>query len=102
MTTKEAFEELISQRAWYKDLGLSEKAASSLKTNFKAGKVSIEKMEELLEKSGFYSVVVEKHWTKTRFTGTGPIYYIVDGIYHDVITEEVIGDEENGFYENKE
>ncbi|MBC8053747.1 MAG: hypothetical protein H7Y13_11850 [Sphingobacteriaceae bacterium] len=101
MTTKEAFEELISQRAWYKDLGLSEKAASSLKTNFKEGKVSTDKMEEVLEKSGFYSVVVEKHWTKTRFTGLGPMYYIIDGNYVDVITEEIIGDEVNGFYEDK-
>lgn len=63
MTTKEAFEKLTSERAWYKGLGFERVTASSYVNRFKEGKLSIEKMEEILEKAG-YVVVVEKKWAK--------------------------------------
>lgn len=63
MTTKEAFEQLIHTRAWYKDLGISEPAAGALKNNFAKGKVTIDKMEEVLLKAGF-TVKQEKLWQK--------------------------------------
>lgn len=61
MTTREAFEQLIRQRAWYVDLGITESIATNLKTNFKNGKVTLDKMEEILQKAGF-KVVQEKLW----------------------------------------
>jgi hypothetical protein len=62
MTTKEAFKDLISKRKWYADLGLSETAAWSLAKRINDGKdVSLDKMEELLEKAG-YKVIQEKLW----------------------------------------
>lgn len=63
MTTREAFEQLIRQRAWYKDLEISEPAAGALKDNFKKGKITIDKMEEVLVKAGF-TVKQEKLWQK--------------------------------------
>lgn len=62
LTTREAFAELISRRAWYKPLGITEGTASSVANRFREGKgVTIDKMEELLERAGFI-VVQEKLW----------------------------------------
>lgn len=63
MTTKEAFAQLVSQRGWHNDLGISDNTAWSANKNFKIGKLSIERMEELLEKAGF-TVKQEKLWQK--------------------------------------
>lgn len=63
MTTKEAFKELIDERGAYKTLGIPNSTLRSLRDNFKKGKVSIEKMEALLEKAG-YKVIQEKLWEK--------------------------------------
>lgn len=63
MTTREAFEQLINQRAWYTDLEITEVTASALKSNFKKGKVTLDKMEEVLEKAGF-TVKQEKLWER--------------------------------------
>lgn len=61
MTTKEAFEQLISKRAWYKGFDITPNTASSLKHNHRKGLVTIEKMEEILLKTG-HVVAVEKQW----------------------------------------
>lgn len=66
MTTKEAFTQLISKRGWYKDLGIKEGTANSMVAYFKgtrAGRISEEKIEEVLQKAG-YKVVQEKMWGK--------------------------------------
>lgn len=63
MTTREAFEQLIRQRAWYVDLEISETTATNLKANFKKGKISLDKMEEILTRAGF-KVKQEKLWEK--------------------------------------
>jgi len=62
MTTSEAFEKLISKRGWYNDLGIPKSAGQSLAKRFKeSGSISIDKMEELLEKAR-YKVFMEKQW----------------------------------------
>lgn len=62
MTTLEAFKELIAKRNWYQDLDIKKEAAWSLAKRVNDGeRVSIEKMEDLLEKAGF-KVVQEKEW----------------------------------------
>lgn len=63
MTTKQVFEEIISKRAWYKDLGYTEAKGSSLANRFRNNKLSIDKMEEVITKAG-YQVVQEKRWGK--------------------------------------
>lgn len=62
MTTKEAFEKLISERGWYADLGLGDSTARSYAKRFRENKLPVEKIEDILEKAG-YSVVQEKLWT---------------------------------------
>ncbi len=61
MTTHDAFQDLTSKRGWYKAIGITEKAASSAKTAFKNGKITLDKMEEVLSKAG-YKVLTEKTW----------------------------------------
>lgn len=63
MTTKQAFEQLTSKRGWYKDLDMPEPEASSIKNRYKTGKLSIEKMEEVITRAG-YKVIQEKKWEK--------------------------------------
>lgn len=53
MTTKEAFEKLIFARGCYKKLGIEQKTVGALRNNFKKGKVSLDRMEELLLKAGY-------------------------------------------------
>lgn len=61
MTTKQAFEALTSQRAWYKKLGYSQTKAWTLKHNYKIGNLSTDAMEQVLSDAG-YRVVQEKQW----------------------------------------
>jgi hypothetical protein len=62
MTTREAFAQLINKRGWYVPLGIPEGTASTTAKRFKDGKVvSLDKMEEILEKAGAV-VVQEKLW----------------------------------------
>lgn len=63
MTTKEAFQQLIAQRAWYRPFGITEPAASTYAKRFRAGKLPTDKLEEVLLKCG-YKVVREKTWKK--------------------------------------
>lgn len=61
MTTKQATEKLFNTP--FKDLqtNLNENTWKSYKKRFKENKLPIEKIEELLEKSG-YKVIQEKLW----------------------------------------
>lgn len=61
MTTRQAFETLTNQRAWYKRLGYTETKASSLKHKHKKGTLTIDAMEKVLEDAG-YRVIQEKQW----------------------------------------
>jgi len=63
MTTREAFAQLVERRGWHKNLGISDNAAWSAKNHFQKGNITIDKMEELLEKAGF-TVLQEKLWKK--------------------------------------
>lgn len=64
MTTREAFQQLISQRAWYKPFGITDVAAWTYANRFRSGKLTTDKMEEVLLKCG-YKVVSEKVWEIT-------------------------------------
>lgn len=63
MKTREAFEQLIMHRGWHKDLDITDATAWSLKHNFKNGTITIDKMEEILNKAGF-KIIQEKLWAK--------------------------------------
>ena len=63
MTTHEAFIQLINQRNWYQALEITREKAWSLAHQFKKGKLSLDKIEEVLKLAGFV-VVVEKQWGK--------------------------------------
>ena len=52
MTTKQAFDKLLSLPNWYLSLGVNPSTARSLKMNLKRNLVSDAKMQELLLKSG--------------------------------------------------
>jgi hypothetical protein len=62
LTTKEAFGRLISERNFHQHIeGLSSDAARQLRLNFKKGKVTLDRMEELLIK-GKAKIIQEKLW----------------------------------------
>lgn len=62
MTTKEAFSQLISRRGWYKNLGIPEPSASTMAKRFRDGSsISMDKIEEVLQKAG-YHIVQERLW----------------------------------------
>ena len=63
MNKREAFVNLTKERAWYKDLGITEKAASAAKLAFKNGTLSSDKIDEILRKAG-YKIVQEELWTQ--------------------------------------
>ncbi len=63
LTTKKAFEQLISTRGWWKDTGFEKSTANSYVNRFKQKKLPLEKIEEILLKAG-YKVKQEKEWTK--------------------------------------
>ena len=63
LSTKEAFEKLVNQRKWYLPLGISASTAGSIKQRYLQDGVTINKMEEILEKCG-YRVVQEKRWRR--------------------------------------
>jgi hypothetical protein len=49
---KRAFEEMSSEKLWYKELGLDRMAAGVLMNRFRNGGLSTDKMAELLEAKG--------------------------------------------------
>lgn len=57
MTTNEAFEHLTDQRGWYKLCNIDEAVARSLKRNYKAGKISTDKIYTLLTVAGYTNKV---------------------------------------------
>lgn len=63
MTKREAFENLTKERGWYKDLDIPEKTANSAKVAFRNGKLSSDKIDEILKKAG-YKIVQEELWNK--------------------------------------
>lgn len=63
-TTKEAFKELVSDREKCEQLGIKNDTRRAYLSYLNSGrKISLDKMEELLEKAGF-KVVQEKLWNK--------------------------------------
>lgn len=63
MTTEEVFEKIISKRGWYHDLGYTYSNGSSIAKRYKDGKLSLDKIEEVILKAG-YTVKQEKLWQK--------------------------------------
>ena len=63
MTKKEAFENLTAERGWYNALGIPEKTANSAKVAYRKGKLSADKIDEILTKAGYKIVQVEL-WSK--------------------------------------
>lgn len=63
MTTNQAFENLISGRAWYSSLDIVGSTARSYAKRFRDGNLPIEKIEEILALAG-YRVKQEKLWEK--------------------------------------
>jgi hypothetical protein len=61
-TTKEAFEELVSRRNWWKNVLPNSNNASVYKRRLKAGILTESTMEKLLKKAGYESN--EKIWLK--------------------------------------
>lgn len=57
MTTNEAFEHLTSQREWYKLCSINGDTARSLKRHYHDGKISTDKIYQLLQSAGYVSVV---------------------------------------------
>lgn len=62
-STEDLFSEVINTRGIYQDLGIGEYAVKNLRRNHKEGKVTIDKMHEILEKAG-YHIVQETKWSK--------------------------------------
>lgn len=63
MTTNEVFEEIISKRAWYHDLGIEPSNGKSIAKRYRDGKLTLDKIEEVIKKAG-YNVKQEKLWQK--------------------------------------
>lgn len=63
MTTKDAFEDLISRKGWYSPLDIPDNTARSYTKRYRDGKLAIEKIEEILGRAG-YLVKQEKLWKK--------------------------------------
>lgn len=63
MTTKEAFEKITSEPRWYRQLGYTDSNGKVIDKRYRDGKLSIEKIEEVITKAG-YTVKQEKTWRK--------------------------------------
>lgn len=61
MTTNEAFKKIIEDKKTLDSIGINESTGRSLRKRFVEGKLSIEKIEEILVKTGF-KIVQEKLW----------------------------------------
>jgi hypothetical protein len=64
MTTNEAFKELTAIRGWYALCGINESTARSHKQRFREGKLSPEKIFQLLEAAGYEGS--ERTWNKKK------------------------------------
>jgi len=56
--TKTLFKQVIHQRGIHHELGITQNALLNLRRNQKLGKVSLDKMHEILEKAGYKKVQV--------------------------------------------
>jgi len=63
MTTREAFEKMIHIRGIHHKLGTHTGHVTRIRYDLKQGRVSLDRMEDLLEKAGWKKVVVED-WEK--------------------------------------
>lgn len=63
MTTRQAFENLIAHRAWWKGIYPDRNAAVQLKFSHKKGLIKESFMEEILKKAD-YKIVQDKMWIK--------------------------------------
>lgn len=74
---------MISKRGWYNDLGINANAGNLMVNRFRQGNLSVDKMDEVLEKAG-YRVLREKDWGAP---GTKPS---IDALYDSIIGDPVI------------
>jgi hypothetical protein len=65
-TTQQAFEELLKSPNAAEKMGIKQEQIYILRNRLKAGKVSINKMEQHLTHAG-YEVAQEKMWVKESF-----------------------------------
>lgn len=63
MTTNETFEKITSEPRWYRELGYTDTNGKTIDKRYREGKLSIEKIEEVIMKAG-YTVKQEKTWQK--------------------------------------
>lgn len=54
---------LVEKRGWWKEIGLTEDQGNNYRTRLKKGKLSVEKIEEILKLAGYEIVQVEL-WAK--------------------------------------
>jgi hypothetical protein len=66
MNTNELFEKVISQRGWYKPLGILKQNALTYKKNFQNEKLGEVAMSNILEKLGYEKTV---SWVESNKNG---------------------------------
>lgn len=62
-STEEVFKKIVSESKWYVNLGYTESNAKSIAKRFRDGKLTLDKIEEVIKKAG-YSVKQEKLWQR--------------------------------------
>jgi hypothetical protein len=62
MTTKQAFIQMIQERGIHNKLGISSGQVRFYRNEIKSGKVSLDKMEDLLQKAGWTKI--PEQWKK--------------------------------------
>lgn len=87
-TTEELFEHVIHTRGVYQDLGITEMAVKNLRRNYKAGKVSIDKMHEVLRRAG-YQIVQETKWGQPEDVKVNPFDHEL--VHHLQILDKYYG-----------
>lgn len=61
MTTQQAMEQLLTEKAAWKRLGYTQNTWWSLRARYQKGELSYDKIYEVLERAG-YRVVKEREW----------------------------------------
>jgi hypothetical protein len=96
MTTNECFEVLITQKGWYKELGIPVANALNYVKNFKAGKLSTDKIELLLQNSG-YTIIHQKIWNPPFVVKKITIQEFKPGNYYSIWEEAISPDFDKAF-----
>lgn len=96
MTTKECFEILITQKGWYRELGIPVANALNYVKGFKAGRLSTDKIESLLENAGF-TIVHEKSWSPPYVLKKITIQEFQPKNYYSIWAEAISPDFEKAF-----